>query len=787
MKGIAMKDTAKRGAGQTGRGLTALAGACVALAGSLANAAFTESKLNDIAVTDDSGAIIVYHSATGGTPSNAFDGDTSTYYENGNVRVAIGWVGLGIASPKNLTKIRYVPRSGQPYRIKNCLIQGANNEDFSDAVTLHVIENANNTSGSWLEENVSTEAGLCRTYRYFRLYAPNLYADNWGPNDTGSCGGNIAELEFYGGDLPVDESAPAEPVVNFADVINGMANFRLASRTEDAYGYEVQRRYEGETGWTSLVSIVGKTTSSDAVWLRAASSAAASATYRVCAVSPAGVSYREFSIPAVYGLTGTVLGNGNQYQKVYDGNPATFNDYTVEPSTGWAGQDFGAERTITGVRYVKREGGDGVRIRGAKFQIATTADFSDAETVYVAPTDYVPNFEVVTATFDQPVKARYARFYSSENGYGNIAECEWMTLPAPLETPSGISVVRDSLRDQYALISWEKPAIPALYGSVGVLRKAGDDGQFELVGQVDSEATSYVDSKLEFGVKVAYALSFIRTVEDVDYIGEVSAAADYCRAMRLERDWNDLTKVKAGVTVIGQLTGLASMYNVFDGNESTFANIYNPDGTDDGYALVGVDLGQGYRLAFSRVLPRQDGDGNARGPGSVLFGANTTEGWEGVQVSASMTFPSRSGASTLDWGEFASLDQATAYRYFWIRRPEGKGFCNYAELELYGYPTEVLTAPDDFTCVVSNGAVVMNWAGCSLATGYVVQRKAQDQSAWEDIAAVGADVLSYRDANLPLDRREYSYRVLSVGESGMRIPSPTGTIVQTIGLVITVR
>ena len=185
---------------------------------------------------------------------------------------------------------------------------------------------------------------MCHTYRYFRLYAPNLYSGVW-PTDTGSCGGNVAELEFYGGELPTDESVPAAPVVTFAGVINGIANFRLA-----AYAYEVQRKYEGETGWTSLVSIPGKIASNEKVWLQAASSTAAAAVYRVCAVSPAGASYYEFNAPVAYRLTGTVLGNGNQYQKVYDGKPETFNDYLDDPSTGWAGQDFGAERVITGVR-----------------------------------------------------------------------------------------------------------------------------------------------------------------------------------------------------------------------------------------------------------------------------------------------------------------------------------------------------------------------------------------------------------------------------------------------------
>lgn len=770
-----MKINSKKIAGKAGgRRWAWLLGGFAVVASSLANAAFTEEKLNDIAEKDDNGAIIVYHAGTGGKPANAFDGNTETYYENDNPRTTIGWVGLGISSPRNLSKVRYMPRKDQARRMRDCLIQGANNSDFSDAVTLHVIksENLDIAQYQWVEEKVTTEAGLCHTYRYFRLYAPNVFSDPWSTN-TGSCGGNVVELEFYGGELPTDESAPTKPDVTFAGVINGIANFRLASRTEDAYGYELQRQYAGETGWTSLVSIPGKTASSKSTWLRIASSTAVAAVYRVYAVSPAGASYDEFKAPAAYRLTGKVLGNGDQYQKVYDGKPETFNDHS-EPSTGWAGQDFGAERVITGVRYVKREGGDGPRIRGAMFQIATTADFSDAVTVYVAPTDHVPEFEVVTATFDKPVKARYARFYSSENGYGNIAECEWTTLPTPEETPSAPTVVRDSLRDQYALLTWQTPAMPFMYSSVGILRKIGDDGEFELLEKVSPASSDYVDQKLEYGIKVSYALSYIRTVESVDYFGEASTPSEeYTRAMRLERDWDDLSKVKAGVSVIcnkpNSISGNAE--KVFDGNNNTFADIY-VDGKDTGY-LVGVDLGTGYKLAFSRVLPRQNPDGNTRAPGSVLYGANSTEGWDGTEVSKTMSFPPAD--SFLGWGEFESKDKINAYRYFWIKRPDGGGYCNYAEVELYGYPVEVLTAPGNFTCVNKN-ATLLTWTEATLATSYVVQRKTPDQFVWEDLAEVGNDVFSYRDSNLPSRNKEYSYRVVSVGTFGMRIPSEAKTI-----------
>lgn len=318
--------------------------------------------------------------------------------------------------------------------------------------------------------------------------------------------------------------------------------------------------------------------------------------------------------------------------------------------------------------------------------------------------------------------------------------------------------------------------MPFMYSSVGILRKIGEDGEFELLNKVNPADSSYVDQKLEFGVKVSYAIAFIRTAADVDYIGEASSSVDYCRAMRLERDWDNLSTVKAGVSVICNLW-IDHAKRVFDGNNDTFADLY-VDGKDTGY-LVGVDLGTGYKLAFSRVLPRQNGDGNTRAPGSVLYGANSTgeanstEGWNGTEVSEAMSFPS--AGSVLGWGEFESKDKINAYRYFWIKKPGGGGYCNYAEVELYGYPVEVLTAPGNFTCVNKN-ATLLNWTKATLATSYVVQRKTPDQFVWEDLAEVGNDVFSYRDSNLPSRNKEYSYRVVSVGTFGMRIPSEAKTI-----------
>ena len=64
-----MKINPKRMAGKTGgRSLALMLAGLAAMTSFRANAAFTESKLNDIAVKNDGGSIIVYHAGTGGNP-----------------------------------------------------------------------------------------------------------------------------------------------------------------------------------------------------------------------------------------------------------------------------------------------------------------------------------------------------------------------------------------------------------------------------------------------------------------------------------------------------------------------------------------------------------------------------------------------------------------------------------------------------------------------------------------------------------------------------------------------
>lgn len=126
-------------------------------------------------------------STTVNTPACAFDGNTDTYYasqERSNT-----WVGLDLGTPHVITRVGWVPRTGQGGRVQLALFEGANNADFTDAVPLYLIPEAGaDRRHDYADVNVS------RGFRYVRYV---------GPNDARCC---VSEVEFYGHEGTGDDS-----------------------------------------------------------------------------------------------------------------------------------------------------------------------------------------------------------------------------------------------------------------------------------------------------------------------------------------------------------------------------------------------------------------------------------------------------------------------------------------------------------------------------------------------------------------------------------------------------
>lgn len=114
-------------------------------------------------------------------PKDAFDGDMGTYfasYDRSNT-----WVGLDLGERYVVTKVGWSPRNdGQgEKRVQLAVFEGANREDFMDAMPLYV-NDKKGTIGKMDYADVDCSLG----FRYVRYI---------GPNDA-RC--NVAEVEFYG-------------------------------------------------------------------------------------------------------------------------------------------------------------------------------------------------------------------------------------------------------------------------------------------------------------------------------------------------------------------------------------------------------------------------------------------------------------------------------------------------------------------------------------------------------------------------------------------------------------
>jgi hypothetical protein len=88
---------------------------------------------------------------------------------------------FGVGVSNVITQINYCPRSGFESRMVGGVFQGANNPDFTGAVTLATVTTSP-AAGGFTSVTITNAAA----FRYVRYLAPN---SSWG---------NVAEVEFYG-------------------------------------------------------------------------------------------------------------------------------------------------------------------------------------------------------------------------------------------------------------------------------------------------------------------------------------------------------------------------------------------------------------------------------------------------------------------------------------------------------------------------------------------------------------------------------------------------------------
>ena len=115
------------------------------------------------------------------TCADAFDGNLNTFFASWERSYT--WAGMDLGSPHVITRVGWSPRNdGQgPKRVQLGVFEGANREDFMDALPIYLI-----TEKGKVGQISYADVNCSRGFRYVRYV---------GPADA-RC--NIAELEFYG-------------------------------------------------------------------------------------------------------------------------------------------------------------------------------------------------------------------------------------------------------------------------------------------------------------------------------------------------------------------------------------------------------------------------------------------------------------------------------------------------------------------------------------------------------------------------------------------------------------
>ncbi len=640
------------------------------------------------------------------------------------------WAGFGTKTAASVTKIRYYARNdGTEYaaRAIGLRFQGATDAEFLDAVTLYTIPemSLDDLTNRWQE--VYLEPSTAK-YTFFRIF--------------GDYGGNLCEAEFYGTteDLSAS-SAPAAPAFSRFALINGKLTYAFTAQA-DAYAYRVERRYAGESDWEVLASHI---------YIDEGASVAGMvdcylpgpADYRLVAVNLAGETASALESVAYYKpLKGaTIQSEEGDVGSVFDGDIAT--GYQSSGVGQWLGLDLGAARSVCGVRLMPKSSGDNWYNEYDSVSVADDASFTDerkTDALY-ASWSGGPAYGFVTNYSFAAIAGSCVRYIAQPERKCSLAEIEFLTDEwTPDAAPGGIAMAGTTL-------TWNLPDVACMSSRVvrTTAQYGGSDVQtFDLRG----DATSWTDTTAKAGVTYYYRVQSVNNVGGVEYAGPASAQVSYRFLMQIERDENDQSQLRSGMTAYASDGGDAS--GMFDGSVSWDSW---PDLSSD--VKVGVNLGAEYIVERFRFYPRYDSYGLERCNGAVL----ATD--SGV-VSAPCEISTEPDSA--QWYEFATTDQTPA-SLFYMMRNDGNGFYgNVAELQLFGYLASdaagVVVAPTA-AAAWSGSRVSVSWEGGSNAVSCDVERSEDGGTTWTTLAS-GVTGTQWIDATANF-RKSYVYRLKANG------------------------
>ncbi|MBQ6924778.1 MAG: hypothetical protein IJQ73_09060 [Kiritimatiellae bacterium] len=218
------------------------------------------------------------------------------------------------------------------------------------------------------------------------------------------------------------------------------------------------------------------------------------------------------------------------------------------------------------------------------------------------------------------------------------------------------------------------------------------------------------------------------------YRVEVDGAATelpYLHAVRLERAWRDLSKLRPSVRPVG--TPTASSYKdvglIFNGDTADFYE-------DMSAPTLGVDFGRPVTATLIRLRPRSGLNGRLNG--KVVYGANADDFADAVALGTC--------AIAGGWAEIEPAAQAP-YRFYYVSPDYG----NLSEFEVYGYGFGARVAG-----ALADDVPVVDASFGGLANIY------------RDNVAVAAGVsLPWPDTSVTSPGKDYAYRVVSAADPAL--------------------
>jgi len=729
------------------------------------------TNLKTLAVTDDTGALVVLSSAEGSygnVPGNTkaalFDGVRDGQFCFDPESSGPHWGGYELTTPMTVTRVRFWGRGGNSdintRRAVGSRFQGANSADFTDAVTLYTVPDSYTAAELRAGQDgfVTDLALLGQTFTYLRV--------------IGDCGGNFQEVEFYG--VSADTlAAAAAPAAGPAwaetpfDLINGRLNYGFTAQA-DACLHRLDYRYTGEEAWTTLAEhwFLDEGT---AVRSAAATYFVRDAEVRLVAVNLAGETAGDAkTVPFRTRLAGTIIGTNGSYndgvntkEKAFDGDMSTYYDGKTE--TDWMGLDLGEARRVGGVRIVARDGQEH-RTKSIPVEISDTANFAEKTVLARLPDENGDSTRAVEySTANDSFTAGTARYVRICPVWGNLAEVEFLPADAtPNVAPRNVTVAPDD--DGAPVFSWERPDVPC--NTIRVTRSAAaGGGTGDVVMSVDlrGDATGWTDETAVSGVTYFYTFQSVNTVDGTDYPG-ACVEMTYVPAKRLA-----LTTAKPIWYYVAPSNWSGDGRRIVDGDTQTAPDVGNKkyEDTSDDTVKVGVDLGSAYSIGRFAFYPRPGWEGRANGV--ILYGSNDASDIAGFSWCADPTAISAASAvSARQWYTFETTSRE-AYRFIYFSRPEGDFFGNIAELKLYGWTADdvaaVLTEPKDAAAAWKGSRVRLSWEPVAAAASYRVERRVED-GEWTTVSEDGLTDCALTDEPPHPARETYFYRVAAVGANG---------------------